>query len=228
MAPINGDNGNNLEIGTSAADQIFGFGGIDLLRGGDGNDTIEGGDGPDSLYGDRDDDTIRGGTGDDLIRGGRGDDTLDGGAGRDMIRADLGDDWIMGSEGDDYIDGGDGYDVVDYSNSPRGDGFLFDGVEIDVSSSSRLVLGEGKPCRSRGTRQPTARGRGPQPQPQHPEKLPRHHTLAVQLCRRTPQDRSSPDHGRADRRGRRAAASRTAIRRSITRCARRSRTRRAG
>ena len=130
MATINGDNGNNLEIGTSAADRIFGLGGIDLLRGGDGNDTIEGGDGPDSLYGDKDDDTIRGGTGDDLIRGGRGDDTLDGGAGRDMIRADLGDDWIMGSEGDDYIDGGDGIDIVDYSNSPRGDGFLYDGVDL--------------------------------------------------------------------------------------------------
>ena len=135
MATINGDNGNDLEIGTSAADEIFGFGGIDLLRGGAGNDTIEGGDGPDSLYGDSDDDTIRGGTGDDLIRGGRGDDILDGGAGRDMIRADLGDDWIMGSEGDDYIDGGDGLDVVDYSNSPRSDGFLYDGVDVDVSSS---------------------------------------------------------------------------------------------
>ena len=143
MATINGDNGNNLEIGTSAADQIFGFGGIDLLRGADGNDTIEGGDGPDSLYGDMGDDTIRGGTGDDLIRGGRGNDTLDGGDGRDMIRADLGNDWIMGSEGDDYIDGGDGYDVIDYSNSPRGDGFLFNGVDVNIDSSYFLVLGEG-------------------------------------------------------------------------------------
>ena len=120
MARIDGDAGNDLRIGTSAPDRIFGFGGIDLLRGGGGNDTIEGGDGPDSLYGDRDDDTIFGGAGDDLIRGGRGDDTLDGGAGRDMIRADLGDDWINGSEGADYIDGGDGTDTVDYSNSPRG------------------------------------------------------------------------------------------------------------
>ena len=142
VARIDGDAGNNLEIGTSDPDQIRGFGGIDLLRGGNGNDTIEGGDGPDSLYGDRDDDSIQGGAGDDLIRGGRGDDTLDGGAGRDMIRADLGDDWIMGSEGGDYIDGGDGYDVVDYTNSPRGGG-LYDGVDVDVSSSSWLALGDG-------------------------------------------------------------------------------------
>lgn len=143
MATIDGDSGNNLEIGTGLPDRIYGYGGIDLLRGGDGNDTIEGGDGPDSLFGDRDDDTIRGGAGDDLIRGGRGDDTLDGGAGRDMIRADLGNDRIMGSEGADYIDGGDGYDVVDYSSSPRGGGFLFDGVDVDVSSSSFIAVGEG-------------------------------------------------------------------------------------
>ena len=143
MATINGDNGNNLEIGTSASDHIRGFGGIDLLRGGSGNDTVEGGDGPDSLYGDGDDDTIRGGTGDDLIRGGRGADTVDGGAGRDMIRADRGDDRIVGSEGDDYIDGGDGYDTVDYSESPRRGGLLHDGVAVDLSGGSLLVPGDG-------------------------------------------------------------------------------------
>ena len=142
MAIIDGDNGNNLYIGTPDADQIRGFGAIDLLRGGSGNDTIEGGDGPDSLYGDLGNDSILGGAGDDLIRGGRGDDTLDGGAGRDMIRADLGDDWIIGSEGADYIDGGDGYDVVDYSNSPRSDGYR-DGVDIDLSFGSALYFGEG-------------------------------------------------------------------------------------
>ena len=58
MALINGDNGNNLEIGSSEADQIFGFGGIDLLRGSDGNDTIEGGEGPDSLSGDKGNDPV--------------------------------------------------------------------------------------------------------------------------------------------------------------------------
>ena len=143
MALINGSDGNDLEIGSADSDRIRGFGGIDLLRGGSGDDLIEGGDGPDSLYGDKGNDTILGGAGDDLIRGGRGDDTLDGGAGRDMIRADLGDDWIIGSEGDDYIDGGDGIDVVDYSNSPRGNGFLYDGVDVDVSFGIGIVFAEG-------------------------------------------------------------------------------------
>ena len=49
----------------------------------------------------------------------------------------------MGSEGADYINGGDGYDVVDYSNSPRGDGFFLDGVDIDLSSGFGIVFGEG-------------------------------------------------------------------------------------
>ncbi len=143
MATINGDNGNNLEIGTPVADKIFGFGGIDLLRGSDGNDTIEGGDGPDSLYGDKGNDIIRGGTGDDVIRGGRGNDTLDGGEGEDTIRGDLDDDRIFGSPGADYINGGDGFDTVDYSRSPRGDGFFDDGVIIDLGSSFGIVLGNG-------------------------------------------------------------------------------------
>ena len=142
MATINGDNGNNLEIGTGAADEIRGFGGIDLLRGAGGNDQIEGGDGPDSLYGDQGNDRIEGGDGDDLIRGGRGDDTLNGGAGRDMIRADLGNDRIIGSEGGDYIDGGDGYDVVDYSGSSKTDAYLYDGVDVNLGSSF-IHWGEG-------------------------------------------------------------------------------------
>ena len=142
MARIDGDAGNNLEIGTSESDHIRGFGGIDLLRGGSGNDIVEGGDGPDSLYGDADDDTIRGGTGDDLIRGGRGADTLDGGAGRDMIRADRGDDRIVGSEGDDYIDGGDGYDTVDYSQSPPSGGARHDGVAVNLSGGSLRAPGD--------------------------------------------------------------------------------------
>lgn len=143
MARIEGDGGNNLEIGTAAADWIFGYGGIDLLRGASGNDTVNGGDGPDSLYGDQGNDRITGGSGDDVIRGGRGNDTLDGGEGEDTIRADLGDDWILGSVGADYINGGDGFDTVDYSRSPRGGGFPYDGVVIVASTWRPILLGLG-------------------------------------------------------------------------------------
>ena len=143
MARIDGDAGNNLEIGTSAPDQIRGFGGIDLLRGGSGNDTIDGGDGPDSLYGDQGNDRIEGGAGDDVLRGGRGEDTLNGGDGQDTIRSDRGDDRIIASAGADYINGGDGFDTVDYSNSPRVGGFQYDGVQLDLGSSTLLVLGVG-------------------------------------------------------------------------------------
>ena len=136
MARIDGDAGNNLEIGTPEPDEIRGFGGVDLLRGGSGNDTIEGGTGPDSLYGDQDNDLIEGGAGDDVIRGGRGNDTLNGGDDEDTIRSDLGDDRIIGSNGADYINGGDGFDTVAYSNSPRG-------VRVQVGSSTQVVLGAG-------------------------------------------------------------------------------------
>lgn len=143
MARIDGDAGNNLEIGTSAPDRIRGFGGIDLLRGGSGDDTIEGGDGPDSLYGDQDNDWIEGGAGDDVLRGGRGSDTLNGGAGEDTIRSDRDDDLILGSAGADYINGGDGYDTVDYSDSPRQGGLLYDGVQVAVGYPTLIIPGIG-------------------------------------------------------------------------------------
>ena len=143
MARIDGDAGNNLEIGTSAPDQIRGFGGIDLLRGGSGNDTIDGGDGPDSLYGDQGNDRIKGGAGDDVLRGGRGDDTLDGGDGEDTVRSDRDDDLILGSAGADYINGGDGFDTVDYSDSPRQGGLLYDGVQLAVGYPALIIPGIG-------------------------------------------------------------------------------------
>ena len=136
MARIDGDAGNNLEIGTPDPDEIRGFGGVDLLRGGSGNDTIDGGTGPDSLYGDQGNDSIEGGAGDDVIRGGKGNDTLNGGDDEDTIRSDIGDDRIIGSNGADYINGGDGFDTVAYSNSPRG-------VQVQVGSSTQVVLGAG-------------------------------------------------------------------------------------
>ena len=136
MATIDGDAGNNLEIGTPEPDEIHGFGGVDLLRGGSGNDTIDGGTGPDSLYGDQGNDWIEGGAGDDVIRGGRGNDTLNGGDDEDTIRSDLGDDRIIGSNGADYINGGDGFDTVAYSNSPQR-------VQVQIGSSTQVVLGAG-------------------------------------------------------------------------------------
>ena len=143
MARIDGDGGNNLEIGTSDPDRIRGYGGVDLLRGSGGHDTIEGGDGPDSLYGDQGDDQIEGGAGDDVLRGGRGDDTLDGGDGEDTVRSDRDDDLILGSAGADYINGGDGFDTVDYSDSPRQGGLLYDGVQLAVGYPALIIPGIG-------------------------------------------------------------------------------------
>lgn len=74
---------------------------------------------------------------------GRDNDTLDGGDGEDTIRSDIGNDRIIGSAGADYINGGDGFDTVDYSRSPKETGSFYDGVSIDLSSSSRIAIPEG-------------------------------------------------------------------------------------
>ena len=161
MAIFNGSSGNDQYFGTRQADRIHGYEGQDQLRGSYGNDRIEGGDGPDSLYGDQDNDTLYGDAGDDVLRGGRGHDTLHGGDGIDMLAGDRdhdllfgddgddillggpGDDRLVGGAGADYINGGDGFDTVDYSGSPRGSGFFYDGLEIDLSGPSQIVIGEG-------------------------------------------------------------------------------------
>jgi Ca2+-binding RTX toxin-like protein len=52
MAMVNGDNASNPNLaGTNLADQIFGFGGNDVLIGRDGDDVLEGGAGADELFG---------------------------------------------------------------------------------------------------------------------------------------------------------------------------------
>ena len=66
--------GNDLLLGTSAADTLQGSFGDDTLRGFNGNDLLVGGG---------DDDTLEGGKGSDSLYGDAGDDHLDGGAGVD-------------------------------------------------------------------------------------------------------------------------------------------------
>ncbi len=85
----NGDNGNNLIIGSPGNDTIYGRGGDDCIIGGDGNDTI---------YGDATSLLGLWGTGNDVIIGGGGNDTI------------YGDGWLGGS-GNDTCYGGPGNDT---------------------------------------------------------------------------------------------------------------------
>jgi Ca2+-binding RTX toxin-like protein len=71
---IDGNNGNNLILGSA---------GDDLIRARQGNDCVVGGGGNDDLRGNQGDDVLLGGSGNDALAGGQGQDTCYGGSGND-------------------------------------------------------------------------------------------------------------------------------------------------
>lgn len=90
-------------IGTSSNDKLYGYARADSLNGYAGNDTIFGGGGNDSLEGGSGDDVVLGGDGADVITGGIGNDTLYGGYGADtyFFEVGYGHDWITTEYEDD-------------------------------------------------------------------------------------------------------------------------------
>lgn len=82
---ISGTAGNDLLMGTPAADRIDALGGDDEVFGLADEDVLDGGDGNDELFGGDGDDTLAGGDGIDFLDGREGDDTLTGGPGRDAF-----------------------------------------------------------------------------------------------------------------------------------------------
>jgi Ca2+-binding RTX toxin-like protein len=104
-ATIDGTNGNNVLVGTSAADSINGLGGNDLILGARGDDTIHGGPGNDALSGGSGVDSLYGEDGTDVLVGGLGADLLDGGSDNDYIFA-------AGDSASDTISCGPGEDAV--------------------------------------------------------------------------------------------------------------------
>jgi hypothetical protein len=96
---IVGTPGNDVLLGTGAADVIAGLGGNDTISGrggndvicgGEGNDTLEGNNGNDQVFGELGDDTLSGGNGNDWVDGGEGNDALSGGGGNDTCDGDGG------------------------------------------------------------------------------------------------------------------------------------------
>lgn len=112
MAIINGDNGDNLLLGTASDDEINGFGGADVLIAGKGRDTLDGGSEDDFLFGGRDDDSLNGGVGNDFLFGQQGNDTLDGDAGNDQLYGGSGEDSLIAGFGQDTVVGGAGDDIL--------------------------------------------------------------------------------------------------------------------
>jgi Ca2+-binding RTX toxin-like protein len=122
---INGNNGNNVLIGTNFHDDIFGRGGNDRIQARNGNDLADGGSG---------NDIVEGGGGNDIVRGGAGNDTVNGGAGNDNVNGGGGRDRLIGGTGEDNFD----FNLTTDSNSANRDlidNFDFGGVDtIDVST----------------------------------------------------------------------------------------------
>lgn len=114
---------NDWQIGTGAAERMFGRQGDDLLIGGNGADSIYGEAGNDRLFGEGGFDYIAGGFGDDVLDGGVGGDTLRGddgndlifggtGPGNDLLIGNAGADTLFGEDGNDRLFGGTGNDLL--------------------------------------------------------------------------------------------------------------------
>lgn len=116
----------NIVLGGSATNTIYGYAGNDSLVGGKSNDYI---------YGGNDNDTLVGNKGNDYLEGGYGNDSLVGGAGDDRLYGDYGDDTLYGGNGNDYLDVASG---TNYLNGGNGKDTLSGGYNSDT-----LIGGDG-------------------------------------------------------------------------------------
>ena len=113
MSIIDGDDNDNVLIGTDFDDTINGLGGADILYGSYGKNILNGGTGDDELYGGNETDTLNGGDGNDALLGLVGDDILDGGGGDDILEGSWGADTLIAGTGA-------GIDALSYNTSRYG------------------------------------------------------------------------------------------------------------
>jgi hypothetical protein len=107
-----GTPGDDVIVGGSNADTIFGSGGDDLICALGGDDDVRGADGDDRVFAGDGADTVRLLAGDDFVNGGGGADVLRAAGGNDEVRGADGDDRLEGAGGDDQLTGGPGDDVL--------------------------------------------------------------------------------------------------------------------
>lgn len=111
--PVDDQGGDDEVWGYGGDDLIRAFGGDNYVDGGPGDDELVTADGDDVILGGPGDDEIQGGRGTDILHGGRGDDEVRGGEGDDAIYGDAGDDRVIGSSGNDLVHGGMGADELE-------------------------------------------------------------------------------------------------------------------
>ena len=129
---LRGSGGNDILIGGTAADRLYGGADNDLLQGNGGNDYLKGEAGIDTLEGGPDNDSLVGGAGNDVLRGEGGNDYLIGATGLDAEGVDnldggSGDDWFF-ADASDTIQGGSGRDKL-VAQGPVG-------LNVDLAATS--------------------------------------------------------------------------------------------
>lgn len=103
---VTSGSGDDVLIGSSAANVLSGAGGNNELHGGSGDDWLNGGSGDATTI-----NFVSGEAGDDYVSGSPGNDFLDGGPGDDEIEGFGGNDTLDGGPGIDHYLGGFGNDV---------------------------------------------------------------------------------------------------------------------
>lgn len=123
---------------TSGDDVLLGTPAADIIRARDGNDLVRGLGSDDLLYGQLGDDELRGGGGRDVLMGGGGNDRLFGGPGADRLLGGTGDDLLTGGTGNDRLVGGAGEDTAMFAGTLAGYAILDLGrrtLVIDIDPS---------------------------------------------------------------------------------------------
>ncbi|MEG4354960.1 putative Ig domain-containing protein [Microcoleus sp. Aus8_D1] len=139
---IAGTSGNDTISGQRGNDQILGLEGNDWINGNQDKDTIDGGIGDDTLYGGKGDDSLVGFNGEDVLFGNRGSDKIDGGDGNDSLYGGMGNDLLTGGNGDDLLVGQIGEDTL--TGGLGNDVFLlapFEGIDtiLDFEKGQDLI-----------------------------------------------------------------------------------------
>jgi parallel beta-helix repeat protein len=138
-ATITGTLGDDLLVGTPAADVIVALDGNDAVHAQGGNDVVCGGPGADRLRGQGGHDTVVGNDGFDLLWGGGGRDRLFGSEGNDVLRGHGGKDRLYGEGGDDSLYGGGN---ADHLHGGSGTDYVHGGGATDVCSGESVVACE--------------------------------------------------------------------------------------
>lgn len=136
VGPTYGTEGPDVIVGRGP-DEIYAYGGDDLICSGTGQDVIDAGPGDDRVSSGHDHDYIDGGEGVDRLWGNQIGDTILGGSGHDRIWGGRSDDYLTGGLGDAFISGGLGRESFwadpgdDILHSKGGSGLLHYGPNSD-------------------------------------------------------------------------------------------------